>query len=105
MAEVREIDVQTAKQWVDAGEAVLLDVREEQELAEAAIPGAVHNAMSSFDFDNIPKEDGKKVVILCAHGMRSFQVADYLLREGMLDEAYSMSGGIVAWAGAGLPVE
>lgn len=105
MAEVREIDVQTAKQWVDAGEAVLLDVREDQELAEAAIPGAVHNAMSSFDFDNIPKEDGKKVVVLCAHGMRSFQVADYLLREGMLDEAYSMSGGIVAWAGAGLPVE
>lgn len=105
MAEVQEIDVQTAKSWVDNGEAVLLDVRELPELQQAAIAGAVHNPMSSFDFDNVPKESGKKLVVFCAHGMRSFQVADYLLRQGMVDEAYSMEGGIVAWAGQGLPVE
>lgn len=102
---VQEIDAATAKAWVDDGSAVILDVREEQELAEARIPGATHNAMSSFDFDNIPKEDGKKVVVMCAHGMRSYQVADYLLRQGMLDEAYSMEGGIVAWAQAGFPFD
>lgn len=105
MTQVQEIDAATAKAWVDGGEAVLLDVREDQELAEAKIPGAQHNAMSRFDFDQVPGKDGKKVVVLCAHGMRSFQVADYLLRQGMLDEAYSMQGGIVAWHAAGLPIE
>jgi len=104
MPDVKEIDAETAKAWMDSGEAVLLDVREHQELAEAAIEGAVHNPMSSFDFDNIPKEDGKKLVIFCAHGMRSHQVAGYLLAQGMVDEAYSMEGGIVAWAGRGYPV-
>ncbi|MGJ3259337.1 MAG: rhodanese-like domain-containing protein [Rhodospirillales bacterium] len=102
---VQEIDAATAKAWLDAGNAVILDVREEQELADARIPGAVHNAMSMFDFDNVPKDAGKKVIVMCAHGMRSFQVADYLLRQGMLDEAYSMEGGIVAWAQAGLPFD
>ena len=105
MAEVQEIDVQTAHDWAAAGDAVLLDVREDPELAQAAIKGAVHNPMSSFDVENIPGGDGKKLVVFCAHGMRSYQVADYLLREGKVEEAYSMAGGIADWAGAGLPVE
>lgn len=105
MAGIEEISAETAKEWVDAGSAVLLDVREEPELAEASIEGAVHNPMSTFDFDNIPRGDGKKLIVFCAHGMRSYQVADYLVREGKVDEAYSMTGGIVAWAGAGLPTE
>lgn len=105
MPDVQEIDATTAKAWVDAGEAVLLDVREVPELQQAAIAGAVHNPMSAFDFDNVPKEAGKKLVVFCAHGMRSFQIAAYLLDKGMVDEAYSMEGGIVAWEDAGLPIE
>lgn len=102
---VQEIDAATAKAMVDNGEAVLLDVREVPEVQQASISGAHHNAMSTFDFDAIPNEDGKKVIVFCAHGMRSLQVADYLLRQGTLSEAYSMTGGIVAWAQAGLPIE
>lgn len=102
---VQEIDAATAKAWLDAEDAVILDVREPQELAQASIPGAVHNPMSTFDFDNIPKEPGKKVLVMCAHGMRSMQVADYLLQQGMLEEAYNLTGGIVAWAQAGFPYE
>ncbi len=105
MSGIKEISAETAKEWVDAGDAVLLDVREDPELMQARIDGAVHNPMSSFDFENVPGGDGKKLIVLCAHGMRSYQVADYLIREGKVDEAYSMEGGIVAWAGAGLPVD
>ena len=105
MKSVREIDAATAKAWLDDGSAVLLDVREVPELAEARIPGAVHNAMSAFDFDNVPKEPGKKLIVTCAHGVRSMQVADYLLQQGMVDEVYSLAGGIVAWAQEGLPYD
>lgn len=105
MTDVVEIDAITAKSWRDAGEAVLLDVRESPELAAARIADAVHNPMSAFDFDAVPNEPGKKLVVFCAHGMRSFQVADYLLRQGKVDAVYSMDGGIVAWADAGLPIE
>lgn len=105
MSGVQEIDAATAKQWFDQGSAVLLDVREDPELAEARITGAVHNPMSNFDIEQVPAGDGKKVIVFCAHGMRSLQVADYLLSQGTLDEAYSMTGGIVAWAQSGLPYE
>lgn len=102
---VQEIDAASAKEMVDKGEAVLMDVREDPELMQASISGAHHNPMSNFDMEAIPIEDGKKVIVFCAHGMRSLQVADYLLRQGTLAEAYSMTGGIVAWAQSGLPIE
>lgn len=106
MNNVTEIDAKTAQTWADAGEAVLVDVREDEELREAAIAGAVHVPLSRFDPNAVPKgDDGKKVVFFCAHGMRSYQVADYFLQNDMLADAYSMAGGIVAWAGAGLPYE
>jgi len=102
---VQEIDATTTKAWLDSGDAYLIDVRELPELAEARIVNADHNPMSSFDFDKVPRDGAKKIVIMCAHGMRSYQVADYLLSQGMLDEAYSMEGGIVAWVNAGHPFE
>lgn len=105
MSGVEEIDAATAKQWLDEDGAVLLDVREDQELAEARIPGAIHNPMSRFDIEQVPADASKKLVVFCAHGMRSLQVADYLVRQGTLDAAYSMTGGIVAWAQSGLPYE
>lgn len=104
-AQVQEIDTTTAKVWLDSGDAVMLDVREAPELFEARLDVATHNPMSAFDLESIPASEGKKLVIFCAHGMRSYQVADYLLREGVVTEAYSMSGGMVAWAQAGLPHE
>jgi len=103
--EVQEIDTATAKEWMDSGEAVMLDVREAPELFEARLDEATHNPMSAFDLEKIPASEGKKLVVFCAHGMRSYQVADYLLRQGVVSEAYSMSGGMVAWAQAGLPHE
>lgn len=104
MSAVQEIDAETAKAWVDRGEAVLIDVREAPELAEATIPGAVHIPMSAFDPTRVPQDD-RKVVFFCAHGMRSLNVGAYMTAQGGMDEAYSMQGGIVAWANAGLPFE
>ena len=38
--EVKGLDPQTSKQWVDEGKAVLIDVREQSEYDQASIPGA-----------------------------------------------------------------
>ncbi len=105
MPEMIEVDAQTAKDWVDAGEATLIDVRETEELEEVKIPGALHNPMSNFNPDAVPADAGKKLVFVCARGMRSLQVGQYLLNIGKLEEAYNMTGGTSAWAAAGLPFE
>ena len=100
-----EIAAKTAHQWVSDGEAVLIDVREAEELAQARLDGAVHVPLSSFDPALIPTDTGKKVVFVCAHGQRSEQVGGYVVAEGILAEAYNMVGGLTAWAEAGLPLE
>ena len=100
-----EVDPLTAHQWAADGEAVIIDVREQNEIAQASINGAIHLPMSAFDPSRLPTDSGKKIVFLCAHGMRSIQVSQHLLANGLLDEAYNLTGGLEAWQQAGLPME
>jgi len=103
MTDIIEVDPMTAKQWVDAGQAQLIDVRENHELASYSITGALHNPMSSFDIDAVPNDGNRKMIFVCAHGMRSAQVGQFLLDKEHLSEAYNLTGGVAGWAGSGLP--
>lgn len=76
-----------------ADELVLIDVRELAERAEDHI-GGLHNPISEFDLDKIPKN--KALVIYCRSGMRSRSVAEYLVQQGFPDVA-NLEGGIIAW--------
>ena len=105
MAEFTEIPPETVHRWIGDGEAVLVDVREADELAQARLQEAIHVPMSAFDPDRIPADTGKKVVFICAPGARSEQVGQYVVAQGILTEAYNMAGGLMAWAEAGLPFE
>jgi rhodanese-related sulfurtransferase len=105
MTQITEIDPVTANQWANDGEAILIDVREQSELTQASVNGAIHVPMSSFDQSLIPVDSGKKIVIFCAHGQRSLQVSQYLIANGILAEAHNLTGGLAAWLEAGLPVE
>ncbi|MEM1213256.1 MAG: rhodanese-like domain-containing protein [Planctomycetota bacterium] len=97
-----------AKTAVDAGEAVLLDVRTAEELGLAAIDGAVHVPM-----DQVPgrlqeiealADTGKTIVTLCHHGMRSLNTAVWLRGQGVEVDGrgeggvVSMAGGIDRWS-------
>ncbi|MEE9290127.1 MAG: rhodanese-like domain-containing protein [Alphaproteobacteria bacterium] len=105
MSGYTEVPPETVNQWLGDGDAVLVDVREAEELAQARLAGAVHLPMSAFDPDKVPTDTGKKVVFICALGQRSEQVGMYVVAEGILAEAYNMAGGLEAWAEAGLPLE
>ena len=105
MPEFSEIAPGTVHRWIGDGEAVLVDVREADELTRARLEEAVHVPMSAFDPELIPVDTGKKVVFICARGARSEQVGRYVVAQGILPEAYNMAGGLIAWAAAGLPLE
>jgi rhodanese-related sulfurtransferase len=100
---VTEVDAVTAKAWLDAGEAVLIDVREMPEYQRAHIAGAMLVPLSAFDPRRIP-QDGTKVVLQCAVGARSANACAYLQAQGFKD-LYNLAGGINAWSAIGLPVE
>lgn len=105
MPGMSEVAPDIVYQWLQAGEAVIIDVREANELAEARMSDFIHVPMSAFDPAQIPTDGGKKVVFVCARGQRSEQVGHYMVGNGILAEAYNMSGGLIAWHQAGLPLE
>lgn len=82
---------------VAAGRAVLLDVREPFELREASVPGALHVPMREVParLAELPRD--KPVLVMCHHGHRSQQVADWLLGRGFVG-VRNVAGGIDAWA-------
>ena len=105
MSGFTEIPPATVHRWIGDGEAMLVDVREVDELTQARLKESVHVPMSAFDPELIPVDTGKKVVFICAQGARSAQVGQYVVAQGILPEAYNMTGGLIAWGKAGLPLE
>ncbi len=105
MSDVEQLDVQTVAALFDAGDAVIVDVREPQEREAQHEPATIHKPMSNFDPSALPElKEGQKLVFMCAMGGRSDAVASQLLSGGYIEHAVNMVGGIHAWSDAGLPV-
>jgi rhodanese-related sulfurtransferase len=97
-----ELEPETVKSMLDSGEAVLVDVREDDEFAECHIAGSILSPMSEFELDTWPSAAGKKVIISCLGGVRSAAVARKLMANGQ-PWAIHLKGGLNAWRDAGLP--
>ncbi|NWF84983.1 MAG: hypothetical protein HXY18_14285 [Bryobacteraceae bacterium] len=95
-----EITPVEAKAKVEAGEAVLIDVREPGEHQLARIEGA-----ELIPMNTVPQKlqyleglaDEKLLIVHCHHGMRSLNVVDWLRRQGV-SNCQSMAGGIELWS-------
>jgi rhodanese-related sulfurtransferase len=77
--------------------AVLLDVREPDEIAICAVEGSTHIPMGQIPerADRLPRD--RPVMVLCHHGGRSLKVAQFLRAKGF-EQASSVKGGIDQWA-------
>ena len=98
------IDPRTAAERLKAGVAHLVDVREADEFARRHVKGAVSRPLSLFDPDRLPVFETKATIFTCRTGMRTNANCDRLA-SAVSGEAYVLSGGIDAWAAAGLEVE
>lgn len=78
-------------------DTVLLDVREDDEIALCALPDAVHIPMNLIPLRHNELPDDVPLVVYCHHGIRSLNTARYLEEAGF-EQLYNLSGGIDAWA-------
>lgn len=92
---MQQIDAATARQWIERGEATLVDVREAGEYAALHVPGALHVPLGQLETAALP---AGKLVLMCASGMRSTRGCATLAPKG--HESFSLKGGIAAWASA-----
>ena len=94
-----EIDPEDARRRLDAGEAVLVDVREPHEWETGHAPGALHRPLGELD----PSEfAGRRVITTCRGGGRGARAAAALTEAGV--EAVALRGGLRGWTEAGGPV-
>jgi len=84
------------------GGAVLLDVREDDEWQRGHAPGAQHIPMGQIPARLDDIDNAAKLYVVCGVGGRSQRVAQYLAQNGYAP--INVSGGMVAWAGAGRAV-
>ena len=86
------------KKMLDAKKPlVLLDVRENEELAIVRIEGAIHIPMGDVPGRLHELDPDADMVVLCHHGMRSASVCNFL-RQRDFQNVANLSGGIDAWA-------
>ena len=95
---MQTISVLDLKSKLDNGDTpVLLDVRETWEYEICAIQDSINISMSDVDKMLNELKPDEETIVICHHGMRSFQVASYLENNGFT-QITNLEGGIDAWA-------
>ena len=95
---MQTIPAEELKKKLDAGEKpILLDVRESWEFSICKIKNSINISMSNPEklINELNTDD--EIIVICHHGMRSFQVCEFLEENGFKD-VLNLDGGIDSWA-------
>jgi rhodanese-related sulfurtransferase len=102
--QVTDLTPEEVSRGMAEGRYLLVDVREPNEVAAEAYPGAVVVPLSSFDPQDIPDPHGKQVVFACRSGKRSVTASLAAQAAGLAYDKH-LAGGMLAWKAAGLPTK
>lgn len=94
-----EVEADVALGWARDG-ALLIDVREPNELYGGHVAGALLIPMRQVEGRHAEIPRDRRVIVYCAAGARSASVVEHLRRAGYTD-VWSLDGGFGAWSGAG----
>ena len=98
MEPVQIITPDELQQKLEAGEKLeLVDVREDEEVAEGMIPGAKHIRMGDIPANLDYFDKDKEYIFICRSSRRSENVCYYLQDQGY--KVRNMIGGMLAWHG------
>jgi rhodanese-related sulfurtransferase len=99
------IDLATARAELDAGRAMMIDIRESDEHAMGVAPGATLIPMSELGerLGEVPQDPQRPVLLICRTQNRSAQVAQALEQRGWKNLRYIV-GGMSMWELQGWPM-
>jgi rhodanese-related sulfurtransferase len=83
----------------NGGAPFVLDCRENYERRQGSIPGSTHIVMREIPSRLADLDRAADIVVVCAHGNRSYGVAGYLIENGF--RARSLRGGTAGWQAQG----
>ncbi|MDP4170275.1 MAG: rhodanese-like domain-containing protein [Bacillota bacterium] len=98
MERIATITTAELEEKLKAGEVLeLVDVREDDEVAQGMIPGAKHIRMGDIPANLDQFDKNKEYIFICRSSRRSENVCHYLQDQGY--KVRNMSGGMLEWAG------
>jgi rhodanese-related sulfurtransferase len=105
LEEAKEVCPTSTRRLIATG-AMLVDVRESEEIASCAfdVPALVNIPMSQLEerWREIPKD--RDIVMVCLSGERSLKATYFLQYQGYTNVS-NMGGGIAKWFRKGFPVK
>lgn len=101
----KTVNANQAVMILNKDSAVVLDVREDKEIQGGIIKGARHISLGDLpaQIANIGKNKQDPILVYCRSGARSGNACQQLTKAGFEDVS-NLSGGIIAWETANLPV-
>jgi rhodanese-related sulfurtransferase len=98
-----QVGADRARKLIATEGATALDIRDEDDFVEGHIAGAINVSENDLDshLDELSKD--APVIVVCADGDRSSDVAERLREDGY--EAASIKGGMGAWSKEDLPAQ
>jgi len=90
---------------INREDAIVIDVREQNEYVQGHIPNAKHIPLGAIEkrAGELDAFKSKPVILCCAMGSRSSSAAQTLRTLGF-EQVFNLQGGISAWQQAGQPV-
>ncbi len=101
----KDISPAEAVQLINKENAIMLDVRESNELAQGSIRGAKHLALSVLKqrVEELKAHAEQPIIAYCKAGTRSSAACE-ILKKNNYANVMSLKGGIESWKHANLPV-
>lgn len=103
---IESVSPQEAAVMVTQKQAIIVDVRDDDEWAEQHIAGAIHIPLAKLNerLAELKQYKNSPIITQCRSGGRSAKALDLLKATGF-NHVYNMEGGIQAWQQHGLTTE
>lgn len=102
MSAYNEIEAGDLFKMMAAQPLLLVDVRNDDEVARGIIKGAVHIPLALLPVQYEALTKIENIVFYCHSGVRSAHAAAFASSKGCKN-VYNLTGGILAWGRAGFP--
>lgn len=102
----KNVTASDAVRMANRDSAVILDVRTEEEFRKGHILNALNIPLGLLESKTaeLQKYKSHPMIIVCKSGNRSNQAAGVLKKQGF-EQLFNLSGGMLSWESANLPVE
>jgi rhodanese-related sulfurtransferase len=90
---------------INREDAIVLDVREQQEFTRGHIPNSRHIPLDQIDkrADELDRFKNRPIIVNCQSGNRAYAACGALRKRGF-EKVFNLQGGVAAWEQAGLPL-